>query len=463
MKFLFCLVFILILSCNSSNRDKSVFIGGNIINPSSKFITIYRGDNIIDSIPLDQKNKFHKSYENLLPGVYKLEHPPQNQSILIEPGDSIWTRVNTSDFDASIAFSGKGAAKNNFLMEVNKQLKSEVSFLSNKYSYNSRKFSKIIDSLLNEKKQNWITFDSLNTLTPLAQKITQSSYIYPYANRRERYSLIRGNNILFNKDSVNYFSFRKYLSLGEEELHTFEPYIKYIMSYLSNLAIRGNQYFSIAKKSTDFNIRRLQIINNQIPSNKLRSTLFRSVAYEELINFDNHLNHKEFINFFSTLENGSENHINEILSLYESIKSMQKGKKLPIIDLEDSNFNRHKSSFIYNNKPTVIYFWSQTQMNYFKNTYDLVLKFKNKFPNYRYIGICLQPLNSIVLDFQNDLGISTENQFAMVDFENGSKKWVLTLLNKGIIIDPKGLIIEGFGVFTSRNFENILKYNHLKY
>ena len=36
--------------------------------------------------------------------------------------------------------------------------------------------------------------DSLNKLSPIAQKVTQAAYIYHYANIRERYALLRGLN-----------------------------------------------------------------------------------------------------------------------------------------------------------------------------------------------------------------------------------------------------------------------------
>ena len=66
----------------------------------------------------------------------------------------------------------------------------------------------------------------------------------------------------------------------------------------------------------------------------------------------------------------------------------------------------------------------------------------------------------MVLNFQRDSGILSEDQYAMTNFENGSKKWVLTLLNKGLIIDENQTIKEGFGVFTSTNFESILQKFH---
>ena len=453
------LVFILLAACNSIEENK-IFIGGHIINPSSKHLTIYHGDKLIDSLILDKDNKFMYENDSMSSGIYKFEHPPKNQTIFVEPGDSMWFRVNTKDFDASISFSGKGAAKNNFLMDTYLELKNERSFLSSKYSENSKKFKYIIDSLMRLKNTKWKKFDSINILSDLAKKITKSSFVYSYANRLERYALIRGNKKHLDSDTINYFKFRKKLSLKEEELSLFEPYIKYIMSYSSNKSLDNNQYFITNKNKTNFNINRLKVIDMEITSFKLRSTLFRSIAYDELINFNNHKSHKEFIAFFSKLENGADQYIDELTSLYLAIENMQTGKKLPSIEIEDSNFRKFNSSSLYGNKNTVIYFWSQTQMNYFKNTYELVLNYRKKFPNYRFIGICLEPLNSLVIDFQKEMNIPTENQFAMVNFENGSKKWVLTMLNKGIIIDKNGLIKEGFGIFTSDKFEEILYNNY---
>ncbi len=459
MKYYYLIFISILFSCDNIYKNKSTFVGGNIINPSSKFVLIYKNEEMIDTIFLDEENKFSKRFFDLSPGVYKLEHPPKNESIFIEHGDSIWTRVNTADFNASISFSGIGSGKNNYLIQNKNQIKDEISFLSSKYSLDPLIFSSIIDSLLKIKNENWKKFDSISKLSLLGKKITQSSYIYPYANRKERYYLIRGGSNII-QDKSKFLNFRKKLNYEEDELYSFEPYIKYLLSYINNIVINSDKNYSKTMSETSFNINRLIVVDSTINSKKLRSTLFRSIAYEELINFENHKNHKEFIDFFSKFQNGSENHINEIKTLYNSISLMQKGKKLPTIKLEDTNFNKINSNLIFDNKPTVIYFWSQTQMNYFKNTYKVVNRFKKKYPNYRYIGICIQPFNTLVLNFQRDSGILGEDQYAMINFENGSKKWVLTLLNKGLIVDENQVIKEGFGVFTSNNFESILQEFH---
>ena len=40
---------------------------------------------------------------------------------------------------------------------------------------------------------------------------------------------------------------------------------------------------------------------------------------------------------------------------------------------------------------TVLYFWSQTQMNHFKRNEERAKLIQEKFPNYRFVGISIQP------------------------------------------------------------------------
>ena len=185
-------------------------------------------------------------------------------------------------------------------------------------------FGKVIDSLLEEKKRNWIRFDSLNQLTPRAKIISQAAYVYPYANRKERYALIRGKEQIKEQDS-SYFNFRKYLNYGERELAFFDPYITYMLNFLNQEALLAGENFFQAKNSTDFNIRRLAIIDNLVATEDLRNNLARSVAYEELINFKNFKEHDRFLKYFITV-NTSPEYVIEIMSLQASLQKMQINK-----------------------------------------------------------------------------------------------------------------------------------------
>ena len=448
-------IILLALGCKENRAPvKSAFLGGQIIKPSSEYVSLYKYDQRFDSLPLDAESRFSKKYDSLPYGLFKMEHLPENQMVIIEAGDSIWARANMTEFNASLVFSGKGSAKNNFLINTYLGLQKEVGFLASKYAQDSEAFSGILDSLLEEKKIAWSKFEQQNTLSPLAQKITQAAFVYPYANRRERYALIRGKKAIEN-DST-YFNFRKFLNYGERDLVFFEPYINYMMSYLSQEALDEDGNYMREKERTDFNIRRIQIIDDRISNPVLRNTLARTVAYEELLNFKNHQNHERFLQFYLQV-NTSPLYMAEIFQLHQSLIQMRPGKPLSQVQLETYEGDQITSTQAFQGTPTVLYFWSQSQMNHFKRTQERVRRYREEYPSYRFVGICIQPYNDLVRNYQSIMGIDPTDQLAVVNFEEVSEKWVITLLNKGIIIDKNGQILEGFGNFFDQNFTNLLQ------
>ena len=139
-------------------------------------------------------NESFKKFDSLNYGLFKMEHLPENQMIIIESGDSLLSRANMSDFNGSLFFSGKGAAKNNFLMETYLKLQNEITFLSSKYSLSGNNFNEIIDSLYMEKHVKWKNLIDKYNFSNFTKKITEAAFKYPYANRKARYALIRGKS-----------------------------------------------------------------------------------------------------------------------------------------------------------------------------------------------------------------------------------------------------------------------------
>ncbi|MDC3276473.1 hypothetical protein OAU75_02555 [Flavobacteriaceae bacterium] len=443
----------LISSCNNEKEpSKRIFFGGQIINPSSRTVTLYQGNNPVEIFKLDRKLRFQNTHDSLYNGIYKLEHLPEYQSLLLEKGDSLWVRINAATFNESIVYSGSGASKNNFLMELLLRQEKENDYLSSKYSRNRKNFSQLLDSMLLEKKNLWIGMDSLNKLSPIAQKVTQAAYIYPYATIRERYALLRGSQWTAEEDSI-YFDFRKYLNYGDNDLAFFDPYVNYVLNYINQMALEpGSSYFKI-KQTTDFNMKRLEVLDENIEGSLLRNNLARAIAFEEILNFENHGQHESFLKFYSTINN-SPLYLSEVLDLHSDISSLEPRNLLPKILLQNSKRDTISSASLAKDKTTVIYFWSQTQMNHYRNSLERVNRFQKKYPSIRFVGICIQPFNSMVDEIQNIMEVDKKNQFALVDFETARKAWVLTLLNKSIIIDSKGKILEGFGNFSDTNFES---------
>ena len=56
----------LISSCNKEKESsKRIFFGGQIINPSSRTVTLYQGNNAVEIFKLDRKLRFQKTYDSL--------------------------------------------------------------------------------------------------------------------------------------------------------------------------------------------------------------------------------------------------------------------------------------------------------------------------------------------------------------------------------------------------------------
>ena len=98
-------------------------------------------------------------------------------------------------------------------------------------------------------------------------------------------------------------------------------------------------------------------------------------------------------------------------------------------------------------------------MGHYKNTIKKLESLQVKFSNYRFVGICLQPFNEVVDQVQQMMQVVSEDQFALLDYERASQVWMLTLLNKAIVLEPKGVLKEPFGNFLDPEFETLLKRN----
>ncbi|MGB2164930.1 MAG: TlpA family protein disulfide reductase, partial [Flavobacteriaceae bacterium] len=178
------------------------------------------------------------------------------------------------------------------------------------------------------------------------------------------------------------------------------------------------------------------------------------VAFEELMKIENQDHHEKFLQQF-LLVNTSKSYLKEVLDLHNDIENMSAGKILPELKLQDHLLNTVSTVKLID-KPTVFYFWSQTQMSHYRSTVIKAKALKKRFPKYEFKGICIQPFNEIVFEVYRMMNIDPKTQLAFVNFDKDSKKWVLSLLNRAIVVDANGKIKEGFGNFSAPDFEDLL-------
>ena len=109
---------------------------------------------------------------------------------------------------------------------------------------------------------------------------------YNYFNKLERYALLRARN-WSNPEREEYFSYREKIDLNDSDLSLFEPYITYLMNYFNEKTLDSGKVYFYEKNNTDFNIKKLLIIDSKITNQLLKNNLARATAIEEILNFKN--------------------------------------------------------------------------------------------------------------------------------------------------------------------------------
>jgi len=85
----YLLFLIAFTSCNENiETEDATYFGGEIINPKDDFVLLYKDDVLIDSVALDEKNRFLYKFNDFTSGLYHFNHK-EYQYVYIEPTDSI--------------------------------------------------------------------------------------------------------------------------------------------------------------------------------------------------------------------------------------------------------------------------------------------------------------------------------------------------------------------------------------
>ena len=105
------------IGCENKTVCNSTYFGGKIINPKTNHVVLFENETPIDTFYLDNKNSFLGEITSLNEGLFYFKHGNENQYVYLEPKDSLLIRLNTWNFDETLVFSGKGAEKNNLLID----------------------------------------------------------------------------------------------------------------------------------------------------------------------------------------------------------------------------------------------------------------------------------------------------------------------------------------------------------
>ena len=108
------------------------------------------------------------------------------------------------------------------------------------------------------------------------------------------------------------------------------------------------------------------------------------------------------------------------------------------------------------NRPSVLYFWSTGSIKHFKNIHSRAAELRDKYPEYDFIGINTDEHFKNWRNVVRSSGYDTQREYQFENREVARKKLVINSMNKAIIVDRKGMILEGNTNLFNREIEDQL-------
>ncbi|MBI6118078.1 hypothetical protein I6U49_15190 [Salegentibacter sp. F63223] len=446
--------------CNSSKKDqKGIFIGGQIMNPNNPYFVLSKGTKTIDTLLLDQNNQFGKKLENLEPGIYSFTHPPENQIMYLEPGDSILVWLNTMQFDESLNFSGPGSSKSSFLLEMFLSNEQNNDMMLSYYKINPTKFAGITDSIKKSRINKLNTLNEKEQFSEAFRELAYNTINYDFYHLRERYTFLvkKYYNELAQQIPDDFNNYRKDLNFNNSQLKEYYGYLNFIEDHLRTRSIE-NCLDNFDTNSNCFelhsvpNIRyRINLADSLIEKEEIKSIFINRLAIQGITFSDNAEKIDGILNILKEIKFNGEKlpALQEMAKIQKRLLPGNNIGELPLINFKDEMVRLKDIS----NKPIVTYHWSLDVPEHYKWQHDIIRSLKEKYPELEFVGINIdkgskQAWKNIVKAYNMDQ--TREYKLSTIDIDINLLK---NYLNKLIFLDSRGNIINGKAQLNTPNFE----------
>lgn len=464
-----------LLGCHfkGGNASDYAYIGGEIINPKNRSVVLYNTKGkIVDSITLDDNNRFIHKIENLQPGLHSITHGGEYQMLLLEPKDSIMFRLNTYDFDESLVFTGDGAKKNNYLIKTYLSNEKEAKQLVKYSKMEPEAFNAFVEERRQRQLDEFHAFLERNEESEFFKSIIEANINYnAYADKEIYPFAYFGNNKLIHIKDLpeSFFEHRKHIDYNASHLSHFFAYNRFLFSHIDNLAIndyyKDNPYHSkFNRHAMGYNKSKLDLIDSIITEPTIKNNLLKYKAREFISQNHTEDEANELLDYYLEKTSNEEDKL-YMKDLVSSLKLLRQGNPLPNIALVNYNDTEHFINAIIT-KPTIIYFWTSNSKSQYRNSHFMVDKLKSKFPQMDFISINVNDNDDeFWKKIINNYNFPTINEFKFKNSKEARKTLAVNYLNKAIIVNENGIILHpNANIFSSEfndTLEELLEKRHL--
>lgn len=449
-KFLVILTMITIYSCNQTSTQNSLtYFGGQIINPKTKYVYLIKDGIAIDSALLDHENKFMLKFNLENESLFHFKHGNEFQYLYLQPNDSVLVKLNTWDFDESITFSGKGAEKNNLLINLFIINEYEDQNFYQFYHLDSQTFSKKIDSTISSKEKLLLKFKKSNqSISEGFLNLAKASIYLPSLRKKENYAF--GHKKLLNlaeypKVDNQFYKYRKQINLNDSTLIHYHSYQNYLNSLIYNKASQLKEKDTLDQS---FSLIALKIIVKQSNNKTIKNLLLKQTIMDSFLKGspckfnDNEL--EFYYNNSSDIED--KKRISILFNDSNSLNNNELLNDFVIIDHQNQLININS---LIENQKAVIYFWSPDSMSdeYLISRINFL---ETHFPSILFIGI---NTNSSQSSIDKTMILPLKNQFFLPDNSLG-KNHINSNFPRAILINSNGIVENSFTFLASRHFNH---------
>ncbi|MGY5850233.1 TlpA family protein disulfide reductase [Salegentibacter sp. F14] len=458
--FLIFLVSLGIVGCDSEEgKDQSTFIGGEIVNPQSEFFILSKGHTPIDTLYLNQNNRFGKSLEGLEEGIYRFNHPPENQILYLEPGDSILIWLNTLAFDESINFSGPGAKKSDFLLDLYLANQEESEMILSYYKYHPDEFSNKIDSIYQAKTRQLDKLIEEKDFSEDFIEIAKAGIDYQYYHFKERYAFLTRKYFkdLAEEIPEDFHSYRDDINFESENLNTYYVYTNFIDDYFRSKAIeRCDPQLPPSADCFDLNSitnigYKIILADSLIESPEIKNSYYDRLGSQGVTFSREAETIDSIINLLEKTDYDREN-LDKLKQMAMVQKSLLPGNNIGDLSLSNVAGDTIKLREI-SDGPMITYHWSLSSKNHFRWQQNTIETLRKKYPEIDFVGINID--NNTYDAWAEIVKTQTANpdrEFHLT-FTRIDRELLKAYLNKTFFLNNQGEIIRGSSQINSNTFE----------
>ncbi|MHA7060105.1 hypothetical protein ACWGOQ_0022950 [Aquimarina sp. M1] len=459
-----------LLSCASETDviKDHIYFGGEIVNPNTDYIVLFKDKKHPDTIYLDKNNRFSHRIKGMKEGLYSFRHNPEYQIVLLEKGDSILLRLNTLEFDESLVFSGRGSRKNNFLIDMFLQNESEREYLRKRTRQTPKQFKKEQDSLYDERLKRFNRLIHKYDFSDLSKKICKSSFEYDFYSRYEmflykhQYSRIKTADTSVDFQE-GFFDYRKQVDFNDDDLMRLYSYNRFLNHYFTNSSyIKYMNQKSFSKSKVEYTLYKLDLVDSMIDHSYIKNNLLRGITTNFILDNKNDYTSQKVLNHYLSISSDKKFQT-ELIKLAKATTRLKPNNIIPDQDLISSNGEITKLSSLFEKPITALYFWSIERKGHYIRAHNKTSYLSELYPEIDFIGINTD-------EEQTDNWLKTikrhnyklDNEFEFKFPKCSADELVIHYTNKVILVDQEGKIINPNADLFSPFFEKqLLNYSSM--